>query len=109
MTQPAVPPVPALAPPPAPAAPAPAAPAVQMPPPSSPAIALRPLILEKKKYPFITVRRLDLNLDRLTFADESKPSAAPIVVSGLRLVARKPIEALGDDPIAAERAGSTWV
>ncbi|MDB5334157.1 MAG: hypothetical protein JWP03_5308, partial [Phycisphaerales bacterium] len=56
------------------------------------------LVVAKLKYPLVTVRKLDLNLSRFSFTDESRPESAPLEVTDLRLFARKPIEMLGDDP-----------
>jgi hypothetical protein len=65
---------------------------------AAPAAASGAMVLEKQSYPLISIKKLDLNLRRFTFADETHAGAAPVVVSKLCLATNRPFEALGDDP-----------
>jgi hypothetical protein len=59
--------------------------------------SLAPLVVVKKKYPLITLKKLDLNVKRFTLTDESRENVPPIAVSDLHLIANKPIALLGKD------------
>jgi hypothetical protein len=79
----------------APAAPAPATS------PAPPSVVRRPAARRPRELaPLVTLAKLDLGLDRLTFKDAGEPGAAPLVLSGLALRSKQPIALLGPEPEA---------
>lgn len=60
-----------------------------------------------RKLPLITVKKLDGHLRRLAFRDASRPGAAEIALSDVRLRNPEPIGILGDDPTSQPPARLT--
>jgi hypothetical protein len=57
------------------------------------AVAHRPL-------PVVTINNLDLNLQKLSFIDQSRPAAAPLVLQDFHLKNVGEIDCLGPDPLS---------
>ncbi len=51
-----------------------------------------------RTFPDITVKQVDLAFDQITYQDQSRPEADPIVVDHLTLTNREPLQLLGQDP-----------
>lgn len=52
----------------------------------------------RRPLPLITLDRLDVGIERLTFTDLARPDAAPAILNGLRLFNPEKIELAGKDP-----------
>ncbi len=80
-----------------------AAPTVAVAPTTAPAWAEAPTTMPNaaqvlQKLPLIKLARLNLNLRKASYTDESRPGSEPLVLSEIVLKNRQPIELLGDDP-----------
>jgi hypothetical protein len=51
-----------------------------------------------RSFPDITVRKLDLTIDQLSYQDQFRADADPIVITDLSLTNREPMQLLGRDP-----------
>src|SRR4029453_10446582 len=73
-------------------APAPPAPA----PPAAPAAPPAPAALPPRHLPLLTLKKLDVGIERLSFKD-ARSQEGKLLAASVRLTNREPIEALGED------------
>jgi hypothetical protein len=57
--------------------------------------AAGPLVIARKIYPLVTIKKFGVNVRQLTFTDESRANIPPVIVNDLSLIAKKPIVQLG--------------